>query len=227
MSARPAGRKRSLAAAVRRVSVAIAQVSARLLPRGRADWAAAMVAEVRHCERGRDAIDWALGCVFAAVKERITSMVKGNLRISGWVAVPEMILCFAPLTLACVDAMQSLGMLLHSRVPVGPGDWAVVTAMAALGAIGPLALIGAFRLFFIEKPMRAPWCRAAVIAGPVLFGVLLLIQAAAGWLDASQFDFWCAVVLLSALPALGAAHLVHLSATAHPDRAVPGPLTHI
>ncbi|HEX3847999.1 MAG TPA: hypothetical protein VHV81_11520 [Steroidobacteraceae bacterium] len=201
-----------LRAAVRRLSLALARISARLLPARRGDWAAAMMAEVRHCDRERDAVGWALGCVIAALKERITSMVKGNLRISNWVAVPEMILCFAPLTLACADALQNFGGLLGGRIGGGPGEMALVAAGAALGAVGPVALVGAVRLLFGARPMRAPWLRAAVIAGPVLYGAMLIAQAWSGEFAANAFDFWGALVLLSALPALGAAHLLHLSA---------------
>ena len=119
-------------------------------------------------------------------------------------------MCFAPLTLACIDAAQTLSALLHGRIAGASGDLAFVTAEAALGAIGPIALVAAFRLIFIAKPMRARWLQTALMAGSILFGVLLLAQAWAGWLNAYTFDFLCAMVLLSALPALGAAAVAAL-----------------
>ena len=130
-------------------------------------------------------------------------MVKGDLRISTWVAVPEMLLCFVPLTIACVDATQTLGSVLQHPAPGGSGTVAVLIMMVTLAAIGPLGLAGAFRLLFQKKPIRARWLRVAVVAGPILNGVTLIGLRA--------FDFWSGLVLLSVLPALGAAHLIHLS----------------
>ena len=130
-------------------------------------------------------------------------MIKGNLRICTWVAVPEMLLCFAPLTIAFVDAVQTLSGMLQHPAPGGSGAVAVPLLVVTLAAIGPLGLVSAFRLLFNTKPIHAPWLRMALVAGPILNGVLLIASQA--------FDFWSGLVFLSVLPALGAAHLIHLS----------------
>lgn len=187
----------------RRLSLAVVRFSAHLLPTERAEWAAAMIAEVRHCDGDGDAVGWALGCVIAALKERISSMVKGNLRVSTWVAVPEMLLCFAPLTIACVDAVRTLSGMPQHPAPGGSSAVAILIMVVTLAAIGPVGLIGAFRLLFNAKPIRARWLRVVVVAGPILNGVVLI--------GSQAFDFWSGLVLLSVLPALGAAHLIHLS----------------
>lgn len=212
------------AARARRFSLALAALAARLLPPERAAWAAAMIAEVRHCDGERAALAWASGCVAAALKERMTSMVKGNLRVTAWVAVPEMLVCFAPLTIAFSDAVRTLSGMLHSPLSGGPTALAVPLVAAALAAVGPVGLVGAFRLLFIAKPIRARWLRAAVVAAPILIGVILLAQATGTRAPAASlsFDFWCGLVLLSVLPALGAAHLIRLSSAISPDVA-PAP----
>lgn len=189
--------------ATRRLSLAVVSFAAHLLPTERTEWAAAMVAEVRHCGRDGDAVAWALGCVIAALRERILSMVKGNLRISTWVAAPEMLLCFAPLTIACVDALKALSGTLQHPASGGSTAVAVLIMVVALAAIGPVGLVGAFRLLFNAQPIRARWLRVAVVAGPILNGVLII--------GSQPFDVWSGLVLLSVLPALGAAHLIHLS----------------
>ena len=187
----------------RRLSLAVVSFSAHLLPTERIEWAAAMIAEVRHCDRDRDAVGWALGCLAAALKERLFSMVKGNLGVSTWVAVPEMLLCFAPLTIACVDAARTLSGMLQHRAPGGSSAVAVPIVVLTLAAIGPVGLVAAFRLLFNAKPIRARWLRVTVVAGPILNGLVLVGSRA--------FDLWSGLVLLSVLPALGAAHLIHLS----------------
>lgn len=130
-------------------------------------------------------------------------MLRGNLRISTWIAVPEMLLCFAPLTIAGVDAVQTLSGMLQQPAPRGASAVAVTIMVAALAAIGPVGLVGAFRVLFNGKPIRARWLRVAVVAGPILLGLVLIASQA--------FDLWSGLVLLSLLPALGAAHLLHLS----------------
>lgn len=155
-------------------------------------------------------------------------MLTGNLRISRWILLPEMLLCFVPLTLAWLVAIgASSGIMrlngeaiqkhfLHS--PGGTLLLAVVLAGVVLGALGPLGLTAAFRLIVSGYPPRSQWLRAALVAGPVAYGVLtLLIRVALGgpgalaFDSADAFDFWSGILLLSALPALGAVHMLSLA----------------
>ena len=130
-------------------------------------------------------------------------MLKGSLRVSAWVAVPEMLLCFAPLTIAGVDGVQTLSSTLRHPAPGDPNVVAVLFMVVTLAAIGPVGLVGAFRLLLEARPIRARWLRVALVAGPVLNGAALI--------GSQAFDLWPGLVLLSVLPALGAAHLIHLS----------------
>jgi hypothetical protein len=190
--------------------LALVRLAARLLPAKRAEWATAMLAELQQCEPAGAAVLWAAGCLVAALKERVSAMLRSSLRISPWVAVPEMLLCFGPLTIAFRDALWALSGVLHRPMAGGLSDAAVPLVAAALAAMGPIGLVVAFRSLFNAKRISARWLRAALLAAPGLNGVVLTAHAvgerAAGALQA--FDFWSGLVLLSVLPALGAAHLM-------------------
>jgi len=53
-----------------------------------------MQTELDHLENDGDALGWAMGCVVAGLKERISTMFAANLKISRWIFLPEMLLCF-------------------------------------------------------------------------------------------------------------------------------------
>lgn len=139
-------------------------------------------------------------------------MVKGNFKISTWIAVPEMLLCFAPLTLGWFDALGALSAMTARHETGASGLIAVVTAII-LATVGPAGLVCAFRLLILRRTIRSGWLRAALIAGPITTGVLLLAQgiSSRSLTLGDAFNFWSGIVLLSALPALAAIHLVRLS----------------
>ena len=149
-------------------------------------------------------------------------------RIPRWILVPEMLLCFLPLTLGWLDALfGDSGVVrlnreviethfLHS--PVGVLALLTMVAGAALGVLGPLGLASAFRWVALSRPPTNRVFRAALVAGPTLYGALILASrlamgGASGVRSSASdsFDFWSGLLLLSALPALGAAHLLHLA----------------
>ena len=164
-------------------------------------------------------------------------MLTGNLKISRWILVPEMLLCFVPLTFCWLNALGgSSGIVrlngyviekyfLHT--PGGSCALAALVAGAVLGALGPLGLATAFRLVVSGRPPSSRWFRTALIAGPALYGVLTLVsRLATGWpgtlsFDAvDSFDFWSGILLLSALPSLGAAHMLRLPPQ-NPSQSLP------
>src|SRR5437868_15413775 len=89
----------------RRLALALMRCAAIALPATRADWASAMNAELDHFESDREASVWAIGCVVAALRERANVVFIGNLKVSRWILVPEMLLCFVPLTVLWLDAI--------------------------------------------------------------------------------------------------------------------------
>jgi hypothetical protein len=197
----------------------------RLLPPRRRVWAEAMRREYEHLER-REAMTWAAGCFLVGLKERI-AMIKGNLKISRWLLAPEMMLCFLPLTLLWLDGIDGAsGLLRLSRATLeknfigAPGGTLFLVTMLAgvlFATIGPVGIITAVRAILWRQPVNHPWLRRALVAAPLLYGVVALAARAAelgvgGLLDfnvSDAFDFWSGMFLLSVLPALGAAHLIH------------------
>lgn len=212
----------------RRLALALLRRLDHLLPSSRRDWARAMQAEVDHLPDDRDALAWAVGCVAACAKDRIHSMLTGNLRVSRWILAAEMLLCFAPLTLGWLDAIGGgsgvarLGAdIIRKRflaAPAGAFPLALLIAGAVLGVIGPLGLASALRLVVLGRAPGNRWLRTALVAGPAAYGALTL---AARWATAGtgslgieavdSFDFWSGILLLSVLPSLGAAHMLRLA----------------
>ncbi len=151
-------------------------------------------------------------------------MTTGNWKFSRWIIAPEMLLCFVTLTilwLNCIGKVRSLIAFTNAShihmaavmaaVPPATARWHACFVIAALivATFGPTGLIAAFRWVALNRPLRSRWLRVALIVSPILCGAGLiawrLTTAALG-----DFDFWSGLLLLSALPALGAVHLLHL-----------------
>lgn len=219
----------------RRLALALIRRVDRLLPPSRFEWAKAMQAEIDHVQNDHDALAWAIGCIVAGSKERINSMLGGKLKISRWIFVPEMLLCFVPLTLGWLDALgggsgilRLNGEVIHRdflQTPDGTFALIALIAGAVLGALGPLGLAMAFRLVISGRPPAGRWLRTALVAGPAIYGVLLLVvrlaTAGTGALSfntVDSFDFWSGILLLSALPSLGAIHLLRIASQEETSR---------
>ena len=155
-------------------------------------------------------------------------MIKGDLKISRWLLTPEMLLCFLPLTLLWLDGIDGgSGLLRLDRASIQkyfigvPGGTVFLIALISgviLAAIGPIALVAALRLIVWGRPIRNAWLRGAIVAAPILYGAMALLArvgelsgAAFSAAATDAFDFWSGIILLSVLPALGAAHLLRLS----------------
>ena len=184
--------------------------AARILPQARADWGRAMLAELHHCDADGAALRWAVGCLIAALGERMTSMIRGDLKISSWIALPEMLLCFAPLTIGWIDAARALGNLGGRPGFGGSGPVLFATAALVLATTGPAGLLAALRVLLLGRPVHPRWLPATLLAGSIINGLALVAIALIGggaFGSRGDFNFWCGLALLSALPALGAAHL--------------------
>jgi hypothetical protein len=210
---------------MRWLAIRLLNIAVRLLPRSRAEWVRAMLSEMQYLENDRQAVLWAAGCCIASTKERVIAMQTGNLKISPWVFCLEMILCFVPLSIGWLDFLFGGSGIIRLNVEVfnrhfiaAPGGEMVLAMMisgAFLGVLGPIGLVAAFRLIVLGHPIRSPWVRAALMVGPLLYGVLTLTgqfvtegAAAFGFNAVDAFDLWSGVLLLSLLPSLGAAHML-------------------
>jgi len=177
--------------------------------------------------------------VLTGIKERMNTMIHGDLKISRWLLAPEMLLCFAPLTLLWLDGIDGRSGLLRLNSAVihkyfidvpGGGTAFLITMFAgsALATIGPIALVAAFRMLLLRTPVKNAALRVALIAAPILYGLMSVtlraVETGAATFDMAStdaFDFWSGIFLLSVLPALGAAHLLRLSPRPRPER-IPG-----
>jgi hypothetical protein len=210
---------------MRRLAIGLLSIAARLLPKSRAEWARAMFSEMHCLENDLHAAHWAAGCCIASIKERVNTMHTGNFRIAPWVFCLEMILCFVPLSIGWLDSLFGGAGIIRlngeviSRHFIGaPGSEIVLVLMvsgAIFGVLGPIGLIAAFRLVALGIRLRSPWLRTALIVGPLLYGMVTLVfQFALGGPKAfsltaiDALDLWSGVLLLSVLPALGAAHML-------------------
>ena len=187
-----------------------------------------MRSEFDHIENDRHAVLWAVGCLLSGIKERMNTMIHGDLKISRWLLAPEMLLCFAPLTLLWLDGIDGTsgllrlnGAVIHKYFIGVPGGTAFLISMIAgvvLATIGPIALLAAFRTILLRTPIKNAALRVALIAAPILYGLMSVmlraLETGAATFDfasADAFDFWSGIFLLSILPALGAVHLLRLS----------------
>ena len=80
-------------------------------------------------------------------------MIARNPRISRWVLVLEMLVCFTPLTWLCLATFANLG-----RMDGKTGMVALTVAAA-----GPIGLVVAFKVVVLNRPSltHSPWRRCA------------------------------------------------------------------
>jgi hypothetical protein len=209
---------------LRWLALLLMQCARRLLPRARADWKSAMHSELERVVDDRDALAWAFGCVVAGCRERVNVMFFGNFKIARWVLTAEMLLCFLPLTMGWLDAVGGDSGIIRFNPHIIQTDFAganmfalaAMLASAILGAAGPIGLAAAFRLIVSGRPVPGRLGRALVICPALCGAVTIASRLAIGGPEAFSphaygiFDFWSAILLLSVLPALGAAHLLRL-----------------
>lgn len=200
----------------RRLAFALIELAIRLLPGTRIEWAKAMLSELYYLENDRKAVLWAVGCLVASIKERVSAMVTGNLKISRWILVPEMLLCFVPLTIGWLDSVGGASGIIRLNmeiiqkyffgVPGGTAALAMMVSGAILGVLGPVGLIAAMRLIALGRPISR-WLGTTLIVGPVLLGGTIVV---ARFIMDSELAVSREMVLICVLPALGAAHMLHL-----------------
>lgn len=218
-----------------RVALSLTAHAARILPPERREWSQAMIAEVDHSPNAGAAMRWAMGCIFAGYMERVRSMSRRIGQLSRWVLSLEMLLCFAPLTIAWLDGLFGvsgiipLSMNVAHRHSVGvPGGTLILPAAIArviLATVGPISFIAAFRLLVLGRSMRGKWLRVAMVTCPILYGLLdVYLRFAFGGSGAFRFDtvdFWSGMLLLTVLPTIGVAHLLRLGPLSSPDEGLP------
>ena len=194
----------------------------RLLPPERRDWADAMRAEMTYLPDGT-ALQWALGCLIAAIKQRFTPMHTGNLNTSRWVMFIETLGCFGPATLAWYEWTFGWSGVVRLNAEIidkyflsAPGGGYVLGLMigfAVSGLIGPIGLWLGLRYVFLGRALRNRALGFTLIAGVVLQS----LAGAVGTLWVGTGDFATSMqlfVLLTSLPIVGMLHLMYLGRAA-------------
>jgi TRAP-type C4-dicarboxylate transport system permease small subunit len=154
--------------------------------------------EVQHISNNHAALKWALGCVFASYRERLRTMIARNPRISRWVLVLEMLVCFTPLTWLCLATFANL-----SRMEGKTGIVALTVAAA-----GPIGLVVAFKVVVLNRPSLTKLAMAALCILAAWTGLTYSLQLLA---EPEPASHWREFVLIALLPALGIAHLLYLA----------------
>lgn len=200
-----------------------------LLPSKRSDWAMAMRSELRSIADDNLAIPWALGCLMAAIRERVTAMILGNLRVSKWVLTLEMALCFVPLTFVWLDVLFGASGVTNLNAEIVQryflGSAAGVTALvimfgvAVLGALGPIGLLFAFRQIALGRGIRHRVASFALIYGTVLLGAVYVGGNVILGGPAQLVSWLGGVLLFIVLPVMGFMHLRYLGRHS-PDQAL-------
>ena len=197
------------------------------MPRERADWIAAMHAEVAPLPPAA-ARAWAFGCVVAAVKQRLVPMKIGNLRVPRWVMLIEALGSFVPITHSWFAiTFDEPGLLRHPwRIVVDnyvsfPGGTYVLSMLLAacvVGLLGPIGLFLGLRYVVTGRGIEHRAIGYALIGMPLAMAVYGVI---AGYLvGPPDFAlFWSPTIVLGLLPLVCVAHLMYLA------RRDGGPLT--
>jgi hypothetical protein len=201
------------------------RISRKVMPAHRRDWAKAMQAESA-CLSGTAATRWAVGCLIAAIKARLSVMQFGTLRIPRWVMFVEVIGSFLPLSVGWYAvAFGQPGVLRHplnlveqtyNSVPGGPYIMAMLFSSIVVWLLGPLGLVLGLRYVFTGRGLRSRVLGYALIGVPLAYVVLGIIG---GYL-AGPPDFappaWSLAVAFMLLPLACVAHLMYLGKPAAP-----------
>jgi hypothetical protein len=188
----------------RRLAIVLVRVAGRILPVSRREWLRDMRSELEYVKSDSVALEWAVGCVLASLKERVSEMLNTNGKISRPVLVLEWLMCFVPLSLVWFAGVRFIFKF---------GATADIVVAIAFGALGLIALVAALVTTF-SRSTRIPDRLLKVLAGAfALMVVLQLTNAGAtGKLDLAWFKFDLSVfITLSLLPLLGTIHLAYLS----------------
>ncbi len=178
-----------------------------------------MYAELAYVAQ-RERLVWALGCLLAAIKERCTPMETGTLRISRPVLLLELIVCFAPITIAWFDvAFGTFGVTHLSTAtvreyfldsPLGMALLAMMIGGSIIGLIGPVGLLLGMRAAITGRGLQNRSLGMAMVIGIASYAMasvaLRLIEGPGAY--AADISF---IVLIVALPIFGIAHLMYVA----------------
>lgn len=150
-----------------------------LLPPERATWAMAMKAEVDALE-DNDAMVFAIGCVWASLKERVVSMnfATQAVRVGGITAMLALALVSALSAerVTAIDASIALTDLLSSAVFAAAVIWSFFRgSLALIQAASTMAVIYGVAFIFLRSPAMSTteWANVALYRALALEGLIV------------------------------------------------------
>jgi hypothetical protein len=146
----------------RRAATALMSKAVRVMPAGRAPWATAMQNEMSLIDSDRDALRWAIGCLFANLAERISHEYGGTMnrqKINNLSAVIPVV-------------MSTLALLTVLTVIIT--GWERHTKDEGAAAHIFQILIAAQLPFVLAFLVTANWKRGLLVARPLAFQFLAI-----------------------------------------------------
>jgi hypothetical protein len=205
---------------IRSLAIRVLAYAEALVPKHASQWGQAMRCEMQQIDRDTEALEWALGCFVASIKARFGAMNLGTLRVSRCVLTLEMAMCFVPLTLGWLDIVfgrsgiarldAALITAYFLQAPSGATMLTLVLIEAIVGVIGPVGAVLALRVIALNRPLRGDSLSKLLVHASILIGVVLLAQTLLLDSMAGIAEVAGVLVLFSALPAAGFAHLSYL-----------------
>ena len=194
------------------------RIATSLLNAEHSEWACAMRAELAHVPEN-ERVTWAIGCLAAAIQQRVTSMRRGTLQVAPWVLMIELVFCFLPITIGWFDSVFGSSGVVHLNLAIarefflgtslGTMVLAMMIAGAIVGLVGPVGLL--WTLGTLTKRVSVPRRLGIAMIGSLLTygsGALALHFFAGPGAYAANLEF---VVLIILLPIAGVAHLMYLT----------------
>jgi hypothetical protein len=174
----------------------------RVSPKERAEWAQAMATELEYLPPDLQAVRWALGCILASYIGRMNNMLRSLAALPRWVLAMEMLICFLPLTLVFLTAINTAS---HG------GYTSQAFLLYCSGSLlGPLGLAAAFHSIFLAPGRMS----RTVIVGLGLLSVWTLAAYTSQLVNFGQSrlaDWWQEFVIIAVLPALAVLHLASIN----------------
>ena len=163
----------------RQIATELIRHCAALLPPERATWAIAMKAEVDALEDS-DAMAFAAGCVWASLKERVSSMnfATQSVRVGGIMVmlVLALVSALSAERVAAIDTSIALVDLLSSAVFAAAGIWSFFRgSLALIQAASTMAAIYGVAFIFLRSPAvsTTEWPNVALYCALALEGLII------------------------------------------------------
>jgi len=189
-----------------------------LLRKQRPEWGEAMRAEFQHLAARHEQLRWAMGCLAAAINQRLSPMNTGSLRVSRWVMLVEALGCFGPATLAWYTFTFGPGGLVHMNVAgiektfAEAPTYALVMwcAYSVFGLFAPIGLFLGLRWALTGHALRSRLLGFTLITGPIVQAIVSTVVYVSRGAPGDLVTVVELGILCVVLPVAGILHLMYL-----------------